>query len=581
MHPASVRWLALLALATLLAPPAAAHPRLQAVVPDLPSHAGDGGVAITADSATDLTGYALSDGHHTWVIPAGNTGPGASAWFVANATRWAMYGGPPPVATWKGLALGASKGSLRLLDPAGAVNDAFAWGNTSVEGMPGMRFTSPGLLYERAAGPDADTLGDWIGPRVHRIGESTLGPRTATVAHATLYASPDNSYAVLTNLIARSTTRLQVHVYMLTSWQLTDALVAAKRAHPDLRLEVLVDAQPVGLQAADRHREADALRRIQDAGGSVVLAGGGAARYAHNHLKVLVADDAVAVQSENWGETGVPADPSWGNRGWGVVLRDAPTADWFATWLAADRSAWDAHPFALDAFDPAYAPPPREAPRTGSYTPVQAPLELSEVTVRIVVSPDMTFDPSSDPVDALVAQARTSVAAQQLELSGGARNALGYSAPDAFAQAVRQAARSGAAVRVVHAPAFDGSEDATGPTSPAKVLDGVPGVEVRAGQRDGIVTWHNKGIVVDGRWVVVGSMNAVHASRSANREVDVILDSAEAARYAAALFDADWNGSTPDRDWGVPAADARGLGMAPLPILFGAMGVAAMLVRKR
>ncbi|HJQ92921.1 MAG TPA: hypothetical protein VJ874_01400, partial [Candidatus Thermoplasmatota archaeon] len=229
----------------------------------------------------------------------------------------------------------------------------------------------------------------------------------------TLYASPDSSFEVLSGLVAGARDRLHLHVYELRSAALADALVAAKQAHPGLDLQVLVDGNPVGAGQDDRHATADALRRIQAVGGAAVLAGNG--RYDDHHLKVLVADDAVAVQSENWVPSGVPEDPSWGNRGWGVVAYDEPMADWFAAWMAEDRSAWDSQPFDLGSYDPLFKAPPRQAPRTGSYGPSVPPLELAgPVRITPVVAPDHTQDPATDPIAAVAAQAKRRLDVEQL-----------------------------------------------------------------------------------------------------------------------------------------------------------------------
>ncbi|MCA1812247.1 MAG: phospholipase D-like domain-containing protein, partial [Halobacteriales archaeon] len=536
--------LPLLAVLALL-PVAAAHPLLVGVAPDLPGAGpGDEGFAVGSDAAADLSGLRVTDGEGSWAFPAGATlAANGTLWVAGDLTLWRRSGGPEPVialadGTGAGtLALGNGGDGLRLVDPAGATLDAVAWGGSNVTGMAGsLGNASPGLLFLRdrtsEGWTDTDREEDWMTPRVHRVGESTLDRLTFTAERLTLYSSPDSSFGVLTGLIGNATERLHLHVYEFRHAALADALVAAKQAHPGLDLRVFVDADPVGQTAPEKHATADALRRIQAAGGNVTL--GGSGRYDDFHLKVLVADDAVAVQSENWVESGVPEDPTTGNRGWGAVVHSAAMADWFAAWLGQDRQAWDARPFGLAAYDPLFAPPPRTAPRSGAYGPVVPAITLSgRFEVTPLVAPDHTQDPRSDPIAALVAGSHRRVGVEQLDLATTAANGRGWHSADPLHVALVDAAQRGVQVRVLAAAPFSAADGGNTAALEALAAHGVQGTVL---QRPGIATLHNKGLIVDDA-VVLGSLNANHHSRSANREVDLILRGPGVAEWFGALFD--------------------------------------------
>jgi cardiolipin synthase A/B len=559
-------------LAFLLVPGAAAAPLLVAVVPDLPGSAvGDEGFAVGSTEAFDLTGWSVTDGEGTWSFPAGTRlAAGVPLWVVGNVAAWQAHDGPSP---WldagpSSLRLANAGDDLALLDPTGRTVDSFVWGDGQAFDPP----QSPGLVLQRRTTTsgwlDTESPVDWRTPRTHRIGESRLDRPTFQADRLTLYASPDSSHAVLTTLIAGARDRLHLHVYELRSMDLVDALVAAKDAHPSLDLQVLVDGNPVGMTLAERHGSADALRRIQAVGGRAVLAGNG--RYDDHHLKVLVADDAVAVQSENWVPSGVPADRSWGNRGWGVVVHHAEAADWFAAWMQADRDAWDAAEFDLASFDPTFTPPLRASARSGPYGPAVTPRMVpGPIAVTPIVSPDHTFDPASDPVAAVAAAARHRLLVQQMDLSLRARNTLGWASSDPLTDAVVAATLAGTDVRVLAAAPF-AADDTGNADALAWLRD--RGVEGRVLDREGLSTLHNKGLVADGV-VVVGSMNGNHHSRSENREVVLLVESSVAADYFTALFEADWGAPRPPRDWSVPGQDLRGLPVAPWPTLLALAAV--------
>lgn len=541
-----------------------------AVAPDLPgSSAGDEGFAVGLDADEPLGGWSVSDGHGIFAFPVGTAVvAGHALWTVGNETAWQAFSGPAAPLSWRdSLHLGNAAGNLRLSDPAGRVVDEVAWGPGT-----GLNFTSPGLVYERdnvdGLWQDTDRPIDWVTPRIHRIGESMLDQPTFHVHDLTIYASPDSSFGVLSQLISSATRRLQLHVYELRSADLVDHLVAAKNAHPSLDLAVLVEASPVGMTASDRHATSDALRRIEAVGGKAVLAGHG--RYDDHHLKVLVADDTVAVQSENWVESGVPAEPTWGNRGWGAAVHDATMADWFATWMAEDRQAWDAAPFDLADYDPLFAQPPRTAARTGPYGPIIPAAALhGDFDVTPIISPDDTADPRRDPLAQLVAAATVSIETEQLDLAVGAGNRLGWSSADPFASALSAAAARGIPVRVLAAAPFG---DSAGNSVELDAISAA-GAAARVLDRPGIALLHNKGLIVDDA-VVVGSINANHHSRSANREVDLLLRGPGVADYYRRLFDADWNEESRGPDAGVIGRDLHGLPGAPWPMLLAAVGLA-------
>lgn len=583
-----------LALALLMVLPAGVGGQLLVgVVPDLPGSAvGGEGFAVGAGQAIDLSGYQVTDGEGTYTFPDSQLDAGATVWVVGNLTNWRAHQGPEPaiqLPKGTGLVLSNDGDDLRLLAPDGTVLDAMEYGDRDTTGILDAGGTGLMFLREATEGPDAPTqatpnpwrdtdhASDWSTPREHRIGESTLDQPTFSVAALTLYASPDSTFSTLQGLIQSATRRLHLHVYELRSPDLVDCLVAAKQASPGLDLQVLVDSNPVGQSADERHATADALRRIQQVGGQATLAGNG--RYDDHHLKVLVADDAVAVQSENWVPSGVPVDPTWGNRGWGAVLHDAPAADWFAQWMATDRGAWDATSFDLAAYDPLFEQPPRRLPRSGDYGPVVPALRLQgPIAARPLVSPDHTQDPRTDPVAALVDAAGDRVVVQQLDLARTARNRIGWSTPDPLLASLSGAAQRGVDVRVQAAAPF--AADDTGNAVALQDL-AAAGAQTSVLDRPGLATLHNKALVVDGRFLVLGSMNGNHHSRSANREVTLILDSPAAASWAEGLAASDWDPPGPPRDWRVPGQDLRAVPPAPWPTLLALLGVAAAARARR
>lgn len=526
-------------LLLLLISGATASPLLHGIVPDLPGPGpGDEGFAIRSEVDWDLTGWQVTDEEGIWVAPNGTElDAGVPLWVTGDLDRWHAFDGPLALAwTDADLRLSNDGETLRLLDPSGREVDAHTWIGSS-----------PGRLLLRGDG-------DWTTPRDHRIGESSLDRPTWMVDAVTAYASPDATYDVLRGLIDGANERLVVHVYAFGHAELAERLADAAARGVDV--DVLVDGNVVG--ASQRHRDETVwlLRDIMDAGGDAVMAEGGIHR--HHHLKVLVADDAVAIQSENWVESGVPVDPTAGNRGWGIVLHDADAADWFADWMAMDRDRWEVEPV---------PPRPTEAPLItppdqGRYRPVAAERFNGPFPVTPIIAPDHTAY-HGGPLHTALQDATARAWTQQLKMDLIERGGRDWERSDRFIAALTEAEDRGVDVRVHLAAPFSATD-----LEPRQVRDHLrlAGAEARLWDHPELGTLHNKGWIIDDA-VVIGSMNGHHASRANNREVAVLVDAPEVTGYYAALFDAD----DARHDWRLPAA--------PVPMLLALMALAVLLRR--
>jgi phosphatidylserine/phosphatidylglycerophosphate/cardiolipin synthase-like enzyme len=246
--------------------------------------------------------------------------------------------------------------------------------------------------------------------------------------------------------------------------------------------------------------------------------------------------------------------------------------------MEQDRDAWDTEPFDLEAFAPGFTPPARTAPRNGEYWPVVPARELrGAFTVRPLVSPDHTMDPRTDAVLSLMEHATDRIWAQQLDLATMGRNRLGWQQPDAWIEALATAAGQGLDVRVQLAQPFS-AEDLGNREALAALEAKEPAIRTAWMERPGIATLHNKGVLVDDA-VVLGSMNGNHHSRSANREVGLVLQGPGIAAFYEALMAGDASTGGAPRDWGAPAKDLQAIPATPLPILLGALGVVASVRR--
>ena len=326
--------------------------------------------------------------------------------------------------------------------------------------------------------------------------------------------------------------RLLLAGYTLSSERVADALVGA--AERGVRVAVLVDGAPVGGLS---RREARTLDRLVTAGVTVRLVGGPRARYAFHHAKYVIVDDQALVTTENWKAAGTGGH---GSRGWGVVTGQPAVVRGLVDTFRAD-AGWHDAVLWRDA-RPNLTTTAGGAPANGSYPRRFDPRRVRVEGARLLVAPDNAERAVVD----LVGNATQSVRVEQVSV-GGRRQP--------FLRAALDAARRGATVRVLLSGAWYVREDNRNITRWLNRRAREQGLDLEARVADPRGRYekiHAKGVVVDGDRVVVGSLNWNNYSARRNREVAVVLEGEEPARYFRRVFRADWRGGR----WTLPAGAA-------------------------
>jgi phosphatidylserine/phosphatidylglycerophosphate/cardiolipin synthase-like enzyme len=370
------------------------------------------------------------------------------------------------------------------------------------------------LVYEDA--PEAER---WIGDRWVPRGATDFEPVHGGQGRVQAFVTPDA--AVPLDAVDDADERVLLAGYTFTSDRVTDALLAA--ADRGVTVRVLVDDAPVGGLSA---REVAVLDRLQAGGVSVRLLGGEAARYDFHHAKYLVADERALVLTENWKPSGTGGHA---NRGWGVVLNGSEPVDALNRTFQADWTAHDAAPWLdrREAVDPVL----RE-PATSSYPSRIEPTTVPVASTTVLVAPDN----AEESLVSLVAGAESSVRVEQMSVGG-------IDTP--LVRAALAAARNGTRVRFLLSSEWYVAEENGRVVERLNAISDREGLNVEARLVDPggrFEKLHAKGVVVDERHVVVGSVNWNTNSLRENREVAVVLTGDEVGRYYADAFDADWRG---------------------------------------
>lgn len=590
----------LLALGVASLPGGAAEElRILGFASDLPGSSGDDAVAVgnRGSLPTTLDGVRLGDGEGTWTFPPGVTLPPGRFVVVAGdaeAYHAAALAWPDFAATPMGDArpLGAASGQLQLNREGDQVQlwrnetllDAVAYGASTapLEGWTGppIRFAGGAFLrwVARGDGPDTDGAPDFEHPRHRRLGQTALPPLQVRLeGDAWVYTAPEASRYAVWDLLHRATTTLRVNVYDLRDAGFVREVMAQMRAHPGLRVEVLLDEQPVGLDVMERDIRNAVVRELEGAGAVVHVLQHD--RYNYNHAKYLVADERFAlVQTENLVPSGIPQGPGVGNRGWGVLLEDSQVAEALAQLFDADFTLDPYGARTLSSEETSTLPLPvvsTEQPRAA------VPLEElgPGVNASLLIIPDHALG-GDDPVLRVIRQAEREIRVEQLQLPPTWRDADGREWPNAYLDALVEAARRGVHVWVL----LDGHFDPTKPggnahTSTLLTHEGLPGLEARLASDPEDPVLHVKGLLVDNRFALLGSMNWNLNSIAQNREVDVLLESPGAVRFFQDAFEADWARAEASPDAGGsflmpgPAGSAIILSLTLVAVLMPRKGV--------
>ncbi|MFZ9888481.1 MAG: phospholipase D-like domain-containing protein [Myxococcota bacterium] len=451
--------------------------------------------------------------------------------------------------------------------------------------------------------PDTDTAADWdsgwsrkrlgVEPthRVEIAGQSHFHPRLLRNVRARVLATsaPDNNYQALIDAFDAAQRRIRVSVYQLTNPQVAEAL--ARRAKAGVEVQLWLEGSPVG-GIPDQERYL--VEALAAAGAQVYfLASDGkrgvSARYRFDHSKyVLIDDNKVIIGTENYGRTGVPVHPSYGNRGWMVHIENR---DFFLqldeVWRhdlklghrdvvrIEDRPD---DPYGFPYRDPHFQPDGGLIQR-GLYRDPARPLLVHEpMNLELVLSPDTSLH-EQRAIIGMIGRARRSLYVEQnsVRRRWGRLKHTVEETPDLPLEAVVAAARRGVRTRVL----LDGTwynvtgDDDRDNDDTARFLNDLAraeGLDLSAKvinlESAHLEKIHAKGVIVDDKEVFVGSINWSENSFKGNREVGVVIGNPKVAGYYATLFRRDWAESRlyeatvrrASSVYGAPGAKAKRLG---------------------
>lgn len=366
--------------------------------------------------------------------------------------------------------------------------------------------------------------------RTLMLGQSRFPEATFSSADGLAFVSPDCSREVFLSLVRGARTEILVAVYEFTSPVLAGALVEA--AGRGVNVTVLLEGGPVG---GIPKEERWVITRLEEAGIPVYAMTGTSdvhAPYRYMHAKYMVVDrSSVLITSENFKESGFPEKEKRGNRGFGVVITQPGLAEYFLSVYSHDAGGkYTVRAKTGDGTE--------EAPSPDAYIPSFEPCRFSGATVIPVISPD-----TSSLLHRLVQGAEKSVDIEMAYITNESGAMLNPFLTDAI-----DAARRGVRVRVLLDSYYYNVEDESDNDEMVAIInriaaaEGLP-LEARCADISpgNVEKIHNKGAIIDGRKVLVSSINWNANSPVNNREAALIVDHFVVGAYFSSVFESDWN----------------------------------------
>lgn len=401
----------------------------------------------------------------------------------------------------------------------------------------------------------------------------------------TVASSPDNSFKLIKKFFESAKKSIHISVYQMENDYIADVLEEALDRGVTVR--ILFEGAPVG---AFPQAELYIAKRLIKKGAKILFYHDPQGRldrtFKFFHAKYSIVDGVrVIVGSANYGNKGHPVERSLGNREWTVVIEDAKAAKMFDSAFMHDarlKEEWTKYGSSerYTLKDPNYKPD-RDR-HAGKYNLNLEPTDVFNVPVQTVFAPDNSLAKKNSILD-MLEKAESSVDVEQLNFetywgaklvrvarpSGGFDTRESPATPSELMERIVKLAKAGRKIRVLlnddnifrqpkviepnpmtEGMWFDLFADGKPPRDNQATLEYLnklahkQNLELEARLLDfkncGLAVLHNKGMIVDDRITLVGSLNWGESALKYNREAGVLLASTQVAGYYKRAFNYDW-----------------------------------------
>ena len=448
--------------------------------------------------------------------------------------------------TISGLSLPNSGATLQIMTPNGILADTVVYGNgpVEVEGWSGISLVEPVaslslLVYHRGDGcgnlPDTDVALDWQ-HRWGRLGASTFcGPTlfsgTSTV---TPLIGPQDGLVDLVAWIDNANESLHVHLYHIEQPNLVQALIEAHNR--GVEVTVVLNYAEYWWNNYDKNNQIGTANILATAGIDTFWFGGqNDEPYSYLHSKIAVRDnESVWIGSGNWKSSSQPAPDERGNSEWGVIIHNADLAQKVLTQITYDESSSRTY---ITQIIPGSAPTDwsMDSLRNLVNGTTAEPI-TTNVSGRLITCPDTCIDGLVWMIEQADEEILLSLQYLDVDWSWGWGD-------NPIVTALENAAQNGIRIRLILNGAYLDKDIQEVVDTFNEEWNSTLGYDINAivmSEDDEVSKLHNKGMIVDAEHVLISSINWGDSATTRNREMGLILTSAEVTAPFLAGWYRDW-----------------------------------------
>lgn len=335
--------------------------------------------------------------------------------------------------------------------------------------------------------------------------------------NVTTFVSPDNSHDTLWHFLNMAQESIYVEIFGINNPYLLDLIHELHAAKPSLEMKFLLGWNSIGYYTPNDY----VANNLTLLGYPVRWTSDTEFTYAHQKF-VIIDNETTIVHSGNWAKTSFPEDGMKANREWSIAMTDTDVTQYYRDVFDYD---WDN---GID-YDPIAHGIGDELSYSETSSTYHRPFATNgEFSGPMNVTPIFSPDTSLEAILYMINAAQVTLDIQIPYFT----NVGDAGAVDQVVDAIIAAKERGVTVRVISEEAYDWDLVAE-----EFALHNIP------------IVWqdtrwftanHNKGIIIDGRIVLISSINYSDGSISENREAGVIIENENVAKWYQEVYDFDW-----------------------------------------
>jgi phosphatidylserine/phosphatidylglycerophosphate/cardiolipin synthase-like enzyme len=335
--------------------------------------------------------------------------------------------------------------------------------------------------------------------------------------NVTTFVSPDGSRDQLWHFLNSAQESIYVEIFGINNPYILDLIHELHAAKPTLEMKFLLGWNSIGYYSPNDY----VANNLTLLGYPVKWTSDSEFTYAHQKF-VIIDNKTTIVHSGNWAKTSFPEDGMDANREWSIAMTDTEITGYYRGVFDYD---WN-NGIDYDAGTHGTGSPLSYSESSSTYPrPFAAPGYFSgSMNVTPIFSPDTSLQGILYCISA--AQATLDVQIPYFTNVGDA------GAVDQVVDAIVAAKERGVTVRVISEEDYDWELVAA--------TFHEHGIPIVWQDTRWFAAEHNKGIVVDGRIVLISSINYSDGSITENREAGVIIENEAVAKWYQEVYDYDW-----------------------------------------